>query len=319
MENANEEEVRQWVVKQTAYLDPPAGWQADSAAALTRFHARMDAERPVAAWRRWPTWAAAAILILAVILLLPAGRGIAQQLWQFLTVRQMAFIHVNAWPEGVPSPQVNLIGTPIPPIPARDLDEARRRVRYDPRLPHAGVLSGSPRLYTMFGISGRTVVKAADLELALRKAGVTDQTVPPQWDGAQLALHTSAIVIAQWPDIALAQSLPLTLTAPPGFEFSAFSALILRVLGVGPEEAARLAQRMGTAPPWLVPIGRDLDKTADIEEITLNSGPATLLQQTGNDGAIKRIVIVWSVSDRVYALDGQVSRELAIAAANAVQ
>ncbi len=319
MENANGEELRQWVAKQTAYLDPPAGWQADSAAALIRFQARVETDRRSVAWRRWPAWAAAAVLVLAIILLLPAGRGIAQQLWQFLTVRQMAFIRVNPWPEGVPSPQVNLIGTPIPPIPARDLDEARRRVRYDPRLPHAGVLLGSPRLYTMFGLSGGTVVKAADLELALRKAGVADQIVPPQWDGAQLALHTSSIVIAQWPDIALAQSLPLTLTAPPAFDFSAFSTLILRVLGVGPEEAARLAQRMGTAPPWLVPIGRDLDRTAAIEEITLNSGPATLLQQTGTDGAIKRIVIVWSVPDRVYALSGQVSRVLAIATANAVQ
>src|SRR5690348_11554030 len=228
MENANHEDVlRQWVLKQTAHLDPPAGWRPDPAPALMRFYARMESDRPRAVWRRWPAWAAAAALIVAAILLMPQWRIAAQQFWQFLTVPQVAFIRVKPWPEGVPSPQVKLIGILIPPLPARDLDEARSRVQYDPRLPHPGVLSGIPRLSTTFSLSAGTVVKAADLELALRKAGVTDQTVPPQWDGAQLSLHTSAIAIAEWPGIVFAQSLPLTLTAPSGFDFSAFSALVL--------------------------------------------------------------------------------------------
>lgn len=244
---------------------------------------------------------------------------VAQQLWQFLTVQQVAFVRVNPWPEGVPSPQVKLIGIPIPPLPARDVNDARQRVHYDPRLPHPGVLSGAPRLSTTFSLSAGTVLKAAELELALRKAGVPDQTVPRQWDGAQLTLHTSAIVIAEWPDILLAQSLPLTLTAPPGFDFPAFSALVLRVVGVGQDEAQRLAQRMGTAPPWLAPIARNIQEQATIEEIKLNSGPATLLQETGNDGALKRIILVWSVPDRVYVLNGNLNRELVIATANAVQ
>ncbi|HEV3198045.1 MAG TPA: hypothetical protein VGZ73_09060 [Bryobacteraceae bacterium] len=317
MENVNQEELSRWVVKQTAYLDPPAGWRPDSAPALMRFHARIETDRPRARSWRWLAWAAVAALVSAVILL-PAGRGVAQQLWQFLTVRQEAFIRVNPWPEGVPSPAVKVIGLPIPPVPARDVSEAGSRVHYVPRLPYQ-VLSGTPRLSTTFSLSAGTVVKVADLELALRKAGVTDQAVPPQWDGAQLALHTSAIVIAEWPDIIFAQSLPLTLTAPPGFNFAAFSTLILRVVGVGPDEAQRFAQRMGTVPPWLAPIGVDIRERATIEEIDLNSGAATLLRETEEDGAVKRATLVWSVPDRVYSLSGKLSRELAIATANAVQ
>jgi hypothetical protein len=317
MENGDHE-LRQWVMRRTEYLDPPAGWRPDPAAAFMRFHSRLQTDRPRATWWRRVVWAAAAALVGALVLL-PAGRVVAQQLWQFLTVRKVAFLRVNPWPEGVASPRVKLIGIPIPPLPARDADEARWRVHYDPRLPRPGVLSGAPRLSTTFGLSAGTVVKAADLELALRKVGVMDQIVPPQWDGAQLALHTSAIVVAEWPDIVFAQSLPLTLTAPPGFDFSAFSALVLRVLGVGPDEANRFARRMGTSPPWLAPIARDFEKRATIEEIELNSGSATLLQEVGDDGAVKRIIVVWSVPDRVYLLTGTLSRELAIAVANAVQ
>jgi hypothetical protein len=304
----NVEEVRQWVVNQMAYLDPPAEWRLDAAAALGRFRARAEADRP---WRAvW--WAAAAALVVAAFLLLPAGRGVAQQVWQFLTVRRVAFIRVNRWPQGVASPQVGIIGTPVPPVPARDVDEAQQRVHYDPRLPRAGVLSGDPKLYTTFGISAGTVVKVRDLELALQKAGVTDQAVPAQWDGARVALHTSAVVIAQWPDVVLAQSLPLTLSAPAGFDFPAFSTVVMRVLGLRPEQAQQLAERMGTTPPWLAPLAQDLAERGTIEEIALRSGPATLLEEA------KTITVVWSVPDRVYVLRGTLSRELMIAAADAV-
>jgi hypothetical protein len=50
-----------------------------------------------------------------------------------------------------------------------------------------------------------------------------------------------------------------------------------------------------------------------VEEIALNSGPATLLQES------QRTTVIWSVPDRVYLLSGKLSRELAIAVANAVQ
>ncbi|HXB72452.1 MAG TPA: hypothetical protein VNY05_29715 [Candidatus Acidoferrales bacterium] len=321
--------LRQWVVEQTALLDPPAGWQPDAGAALTRLHARMESIPPRAAWRGWLTRlmsvrlmsVTAAALVLGAVLVLPGARALAQQFWQYLTVRQVAFIRVNPWPEGVPSPKINLIGIPIPPLPARDVGEARWRVKYDPRLPRSGVLSGVPRLSTTFGLSAGMVVKAADLQLALRQAGVMDQTVPPQWDGAQLALHSSGIVIAEWPDIAMVQSLPLTLTAPSGFDFPAYSALVLRVLGVGPDEAQRLAQRMATVPAWLAPIDRHLRENTTIEEISLRSGPATLLQEppTWHNSVVGRVTVIWSVPDRVYLLTGNLSRELTIAAANAVE
>jgi len=306
------ENTEQWVAKQMAYLDPPAGWHPDAATALGRFRDRKEVKRA-----SWPAWAAAAAALgVALIVLLPAGRGVAQQVWQFLTVQRVGFIQVNSWPAGVPSPQVGIIGTPLPPIPARDVAEARARVQYDPRLPHAGVLSGNPQLYTTFGVSAGTVVKAADLQLALHKAGVTDLSVPAAWDGAQIALHTSGVVIAQWPDVVLAQSLPLTLTAPPGFDFPAYSALVLRVLGVSADQAQRLASQMGTTPPWLAPLVRDLTERGTIEEIALHSGPATLLQE---NGSVKTVTVVWSVTDRVYVLRGTIDRGLAIAVADAVQ
>jgi hypothetical protein len=310
MENSNTQELRQWVASQTAYLDPPSDWQPDASAARTRFHARVRT-------RRWQSWAIAAAVIAGILVLVPVGRVVAQQLWQMFTVKQVAFIRVNPWPDGVPSPKVNLVGSIIPPIPARDIAAAQWVVHYAPRLP-VGALNGAPRLSTTLPVSAGTVIRNADLALALRKTGITDLTVPPQWDGAQLTIHTSGVVIAEWPDIMFAQSLPPTITVPPSFDFPAFSAMVLRILGVAPDEARRLAQRMGTAPYFLAPIDREFEERATIEEITLNSGPATLIQQMGQDGVVTRIALVWSVPDRVYVLTGKLSRELAILTANAV-
>jgi hypothetical protein len=301
-----------WVVAQTALLDPPAGWQPDDAAALIRFHTRMAGATPRAPWRLWAPWAIAAAAL--------CGGVAAQQFWQMLTVPRVAFVHVNSWPEGVPSPKVNVIGAVLPPIPSADVEQARWRVHYDPRLPRPGVLSSSPKLSTVFPLSAGTVIHTADLRLALDRAGVTGVAVPPEWEGAQLAIHTSSVVLAEWPDAVLVQSLPPTLTVPPTVDFAAFSALCLRVVGVSPEEAQRLARNAGTLPPWLAPIDRGFQKIFAMEEITLQSGPATLVVQKAQwRNTRDEVTILWSVPDRVYLLHGTLPRDLAIAVANAVQ
>jgi hypothetical protein len=65
---------------------------------------------------------------------------------------------------------------------------------------------------------------------------------------------------------------------------------ILRILGVGP--------------------------TRDHRGNHVDSGPAAILEE-GGEG--KRIALFRSVSDRVYLLSGTLSRDLAIATANAVE
>lgn len=310
--------LRAWVECQTALLDPPDAWQPDSDRGFERFRALVNARRRRSNRTPWLAWAAVAVLIAALVVVLPAGRAGAQQIWEFLTVRRVAFVWVKPWPEGVPSPQVKLLGTPIPPLPAPDVDVARARVGYAPRMPHAGVLSMAPRIYTTFSLSAGTRIRVADLEQALRLAGVADVGVPADWDGAQLILHTSAVAIAEWPEVVLAQSLPLTLTAPPGFDFPAFSAIVLRIVGLNPGDARRLAERMGTTPAWIAPMVQDMRTFGTMEEITVKSSPATLLEERTSNGAVRRISIFWSVPDRVYLLSGTRSRELMIAVAAAV-
>lgn len=144
--------------------------------------------------------------------------------------------------------------------------------------------------------------------------GIINPTVSRLWRIAEALGTPLSRVVERWRCGFSTGNWSLT-----NFDFPAFSAMVLRVLGVAPDEARSLADRLGTAPPWLAPLSSDFAGSAAIDEITLNSGPASLIQQNQGTGPIQRTTLVWSVPDHVYLMSGNVSRELAIAAANAVQ
>ena len=64
----------------------------DSVVALVRFHETGIGKTH---------FGVAALVTIVILILLPASRVVAQQLWQFLTVRKVGVIRVKPWPEGV--------------------------------------------------------------------------------------------------------------------------------------------------------------------------------------------------------------------------
>jgi hypothetical protein len=304
------------VEQMTILLDPPPDWRPDSEAALARLLVRMNVYRgPVL--RRWMLWAFAAAGLCAAAFLVPSTRVLAQQLWQFLRVGRVQVVRfdLSNLPAEGSSLRARLLGQPAPPSPARDPAEAAQRAGFVPRLPRPGVLSGAPRLSTMGAMSFGTVLRLSDIETLLRKAGVTDQPIPAEWDGARLSVHSSPIVMADWPEITLMQALPLTVTMPAGFDLDVLFTAVLRGLGLARRDAQRLAARMMTSPSIILPIDPEDDVT--IREVALRSGTATLIESR-EDGTVQRITLTWSVSDRLYVLSGGVREEVLIAAANAI-
>jgi hypothetical protein len=194
-----------------------------------------------------------------------------------------------------------------------------------------------------------TVFSTADLELALRNAGVSYQDVPKDWDGARIALQIGATVTAEWSDVpdewsgqiewsdlTLAQGLPPLVEVPSGFDLTAFTVLNLRTALLGRENALRFAQRATTAPALLFGNNGKL-KVFAVREVNLRRGPATFIEEFrdfnshtnwfGFDGgpSVERITLLWSVPDRMYVLRGvmsvpseMVSLDLAGAVTNAI-
>src|SRR4030095_13957495 len=96
-------------------------------------------------------------------------------------------------------------------------------------------------------------LSATDMERTLRDAGVTDQPIPREWDGAQLAINVGPVIVAVWNGgPALVQHAPITLQAPPGFGFGLYGTAALRAAGIDAVQASKLAARMKTAPSMLL-------------------------------------------------------------------
>jgi len=305
MENANRIEL----------LAPPADWQPDATAAYLRFAARLSKKRRSLKQPRL-AWAATAALLCVIVLVAPSSRVAAQQVWQWLTVRRVEVVRVDvdSLLAEAKSMQLQPLNKPAPPASARDIGEAAQIAGFTPRLPRPGSLSGAPQLSTQGPQSFGTTFRTADLELALRKAGVLDQAVPKQWDGAQIILQIGSTVTAAWPrpDLTLTQALPPKIVAPSGFDLGAFATAVLRGVGMSRETAQRFGQRMATEPMILMGI-RPQDMVAT-REVMLRSGPATLFEGFGD-----RIELLWSVPDRVYLLSGDVTEEVVTSIANSVE
>lgn len=301
-----------------ALLVPPADWRPNLSAARLRLEARQH-ERRFVFWQSPLTWAVAASLACAVLVASPAVRAAGQQLWQWFTVRHIEVVRIDfdSLPGEARSLRAQPINKPAPPISVRDAEEAARIVGFAPRLPQPAILPEAPQLSTLGPMSFGTVLRTADLELALQKAGVTDERVPKEWDGAELSLQIGPTVTAQWPGITLMQGLPPTISTPAGFDLRAFSTAALRAVGMNRETARRFGERMVNTPFLLLGITTE-DKVA-IREVNLRTGPATLVDDLGKDGQSERVSLIWSVSDRVYLLSGAIKADSAIEIANATQ
>ena len=262
--------------------------------------------------------AVAALVVCFLFIINPSMRATAAQLWRTITMSRVDVVRVNFddLPDEATSLSPQTLIKPHPPMLAQNLGEAQARVGFFPRLPE-GILGSPARLSTMGTLSIGTVLRVSDVQLALSRAGVNDEVVPKEWEGAHLALNFGPSVMAEWPEISLMQSLPPELVTPRDFDFGSFARVMLRAAGMARVSAERYGRRMATAPALLFGIGAGDDVA--LREVELNEGPATVMESFGDDGRSVRMEMIWTVADRVYLLSGAMSQDRAVAIANAVR
>ena len=260
--------------------------------------------------------AASAVCVLLIIS--PDMRTAAAQMWRTITMSRVDVVRVDF--DDLPDEAASLSPQALvklnPPMVAQGLAEAQARVGFVPRLPQ-GVLGSPVRLSTMGKLSIGTVLRGSDVHLALSRAGINDEIVPNEWDGAHLALHFGESVIAEWPEISLMQSLPPALVTPPDFDFGSFARVMLRAAGMARVPAERYGRRMAVAPALLIGVGAGDDVA--LREVELKPGRATAIESFDDDGHSVRMEVIWAVADRVYLLSGMMSQDRAVAIANTVR
>ena len=316
-------ELSEWVRARVALLDPPADWEPSAAVARGRFAGRRLRQ---SRFRRHLLLAAAAVVIVgAVIPAIPVTRVLAQpagggdwfgldSVWYwFLIVHQPgSIVNLRVVPEAVKTLRAQALAGLAGAAAVPDVAEASRRVGFNARLPH-GVTG--PRVSVLDAASFNLDVRTTDLEAAARKNGVHDLDVPGSWDGARIGLRLGAAAIAawqghdEWDRFTLAQSPLPAITAPAGFDVERFAAATLRAGRMGRQNALRFASVPIIAAAVLL-TGDTGDATQPfmlVRRVELRAGPGTVIEigepYQGSFG-IRRLSLVWTTADRVYALTG---------------
>jgi hypothetical protein len=296
-----------WVANRLASIEPQ--WSPNLARGRELLDARLAGQRHS---RTWMAAAAATAAVCVAVLALPATRAIAQQLWYRFVLNRVDVVRLdlsklplhiqvttNGWEQSV-----------------QNLDDAERKTGFRPYLPSPDVLYANPSITLTGPIAMEQTIHVRDIESALSKVGASDVPVPAEWEGMRLRTEIGPMVSANYPDnVHILQARPIELSVPSGFALEQFAELAFRSIGVSMWEARAMAQKFAAHPAWLLDIRPDA--VVNLQEVALRAGPALLIEDFDEKGAVKRATVVRCTSERMYSVSSR-NRELSVKIANAL-
>ena len=311
MANNNESNESRWVEERLGALGTPDEFQPDVVGARIRLRKR-EAGAAKRSRRAWTTAVIAAVGLATMAL--PWPRAAAQRLWDRLSLGRVEIVQVSRkdLPESVTD--VFTLQDRNRPMPeaVRDLADAERVAGFRPLLPPPGVLSGTPELSVERSVSFTTLpLRTADIERALAAAGISDITVPREWEGTTLTAEGGPLVVANYPDamVEVMQSPPFRMTTPPGFRFDRFMEIAFRVFGRSAHDARTLAKEIAANPALVM----HFPEHHKVREVSLRSGRGVIV---GDDDGF---CFFWNTSDRIYIVAAaKLSEEQAVSLADSI-
>ena len=290
--------------------------------------------RPAPAWR--PLVAAAASLAVVVALFaVPSVRAWGQSVLDMFRVRNFVAVPFNA--------------ERIDKLRSLKTDNAafifdRHEVVQDPGNPVvqpslgaassvAGFTVATPS-YLPTGLSADTImvsgegrvrlgVNSARLREMLAALDLRDVEVPAGLDGQTIEAHMYPVVGQRFKSerrhLKLIQSRSPEVGLPAGVDLQRLGELGLRVLGLDPSEARRIAATVDWRSTLLVPV--PTNATA-FRSVTIRGNPGLLITTTRKDDQGRQregSVVMWTEGDRVFALEGNIGQSDIVQVAESVR
>ncbi len=296
-----------WVANRLATIEPQ--WSPNLARGRELLDARLAGRRH--SWT-WMAAAAATAAVCVAVLALPGTRALAQELWYRFVLNRVDVVRLDL--SKLPlHMQVTTNGLEQS---VQNMDEAERKAGFRPYLPSPGVVYANPGITVTGPIAVEQTIHVRDIESALGKVGASDVHVPAEWEGVQLRTEIGPMVAANYPDnVHILQALPIELSVPSGFALEHFAEVAFRSIGVSLWEARAMAQKFAAQPAWLLDIPPDA--VVNVQEVALRAGPALLIEDFDEKGAVTRATVIRSTSERMYSVSSR-NRELSIKIANAL-
>lgn len=276
--------------------------------ALARFKTQTLSHRSMQPMSRLKPVLATAILIVAVVLVFsfPATRALAGNFLGLFRVQKFAPISVS--PEqiailqkladqGLYPGELEMVTEPGPVQTFTSPEAALRYLRSNqPGFPSFRTAAARPdRIEVQSGGAARLTVNLANARQLLAAAGVDPQLLPDSLDGAVIDGRISASIMQTWGDTMLIQMPTPQINYPADVDVALVGEALLRVLGMQPDEANRLAHNIDWTSTLVLPVPATL---ATFSEVSIDETTGLALQSM--DGA--ETTILWQNNNNVYLL-----------------
>jgi hypothetical protein len=172
-------------------------------------------------------------------------------------------------------------------------------------------------------VTGERVVRitasATRLQQVMDALGINDLLAPAELEGQVVNVRIPPVVMVRYEHgnrrSRLFQAQMPQVTLPTSVHLATLGEIGLRILGLSTDDARRFAQAIDWNSTLLVPIP---PAVSSFRQITINGRPGMLLQHQPSGQSLTSVVL-WSNSDRVFALASIAGLEDVLAMADSVR
>lgn len=268
--------------------------------------------------RKYAFVALALIVMLAVAFSLPPVRAAASDFLGLFRVQKFAAVSVS--PEqlglleevaekGLYPGEIEMIQEPGAPEPVATLADAVALAgRPLATVPALGI---PQTIEVTGGGSGRLLVDLESARAILEAAGVDPLLLPDSLDGATVDVTLFPSVEQRWANVSLIQTESPLVDYPEDVNPTILGEALLRMLGMEPAEAQRLARAVDWTNTILLPVPQDL---ATFREVEVDGNSGLALSSIEGHGSS----IMWQQGGIVYLLTGDQDVDGLLALAEAI-
>src|SRR5262245_37048645 len=281
---------------------------------------------PRRAFRLVPALASAALIALVVaVFTVPAVRVAAQNALDLFRVRSFAAVEVDQSrldqlkaihdqlgqdPAALVFSEQEVLKEPGQPIDYPSADLAGNAAGLSNLRQPRGPLPNGMH-FTKATVSGegaaRMTVNTDKLRKVVEMLGLTDVRIPDQLNGQKVTVHKPAVVEQDFENgpnrLTLVESLSPEVSLPPGTDMRQLGEIGLRVLGLEPDEARRVAGSIDWKSTVVVPVPPTAES---FRQVHVNGQTGLLIRfgQTDENGKRRRsgALLLWTEGDRVLAM-----------------
>ncbi|MCW1969414.1 MAG: hypothetical protein KIH69_014980 [Anaerolineae bacterium] len=223
---------------------------------------------------------------------------------------------------------VKIIKEPSRPAPAANAEQASKLAGFTVKMlgPSAGMTLDSIQVQG----DGTTQIKAnsAKLNALLGAMGITDIKAPTKLDGATISVNVPNVVATRYSGnrgaMTVTQAKSPEVSLPDGVSMAELGEIGLRVTGMSPADAKRLAASIDWNSTLVVPIPTNV---ASFRDISIRGNKGVLITQGGSGATAMRAnnaprsgaTVIWSENGIVYAATSAMPADDLVAIAATLQ